>query len=238
MRTVYCNSPQDEDEDKLACPHEDSQSSCLMLICARMFFHSLEVKDKILSSPPKSSWDVLMRTLWLWSHEDMAISESLKKTPKWQNSWSPHMLSSWGHNCFTCPRGRGLGETKRHEDEDSMRTPDLLSSVLEGEDKRTRIPSLPGWQNKLESLCHQRCPSSRTHRDNVKTFTFTFARQKNSVFAFPYICTLTISKFQFQPVIEKLQDLTISISWLESLMISLRTYQRHYHLPTVCLRRS
>ncbi len=68
------------------------------------------------------------RIWWLWSHEDMAISESLKKNLKWQNLWCPHMLSSWGHNCFTCPRGRGLSETKCHEDEDSMRTPDLLSS--------------------------------------------------------------------------------------------------------------
>ncbi len=56
---------------------------------------------------------------------------------------SSEVLSSWGHNWFTCPRGqgRGHGEIKCHEDEDSMRTPDLLSSV-----------QVCIWVNKMQSL--------------------------------------------------------------------------------------
>ena len=64
------------------------------------------------------------------------------------------MPSSWEHNCLTSPRGQGWGpgEIKCHGDEDSMRTPDSPSSVLEDEDTRTRIPSLdPSNQSWLYS---------------------------------------------------------------------------------------
>ncbi len=69
--------------------------------------------------------------------------------------WSPHMLSSWGHNWFICPRGqgRGHGEIKCREDEDSMRTADSLSSVLDDEDTRTRIPSLVFGLDLLSCHC-------------------------------------------------------------------------------------
>ncbi len=48
------------------------------------------------------------------------------------------MLSSRGHNCFTCPHGQGHSEIeiKCHEDEVSMRTPDSLSLVLKDEDPK------------------------------------------------------------------------------------------------------